>query len=81
MEVEHFPYFVFMARVTATKRARVTEMERKRFDSKQIAFEIQHTVMVVLIGTCTAVAISLLYAGDYTPLTTNASGHASRSNF
>ena len=46
---------------------------RKRVDSKQIAFEIRHTVMVLLIGTCTAVAVSLLYAGGHTRLTTDAS--------
>jgi sterol desaturase/sphingolipid hydroxylase (fatty acid hydroxylase superfamily) len=46
---------------------------RKRVDSKQIAFEIRHTVTVLLIGTCTAVAISLLYAGGHTQLTIDAS--------
>jgi len=46
---------------------------RKRVDSKQIAFEIRHTVTVLLIGTCTAVAISLLYAGGHTQITIDAS--------
>jgi sterol desaturase/sphingolipid hydroxylase (fatty acid hydroxylase superfamily) len=46
---------------------------RKRVDLRQIAFEIRHTVIVLLIGACTAVAISLLYAGGYTRLTGDAS--------
>jgi len=46
---------------------------RNRVDSKQIAFEVRHTVIVLLIGSCMAVAISILYAGGHTQLTTDAS--------
>ena len=46
---------------------------RKRVNGKQIAFEIRHTLVVLLVGTLTAVAVSLLYAGGHTRLTTDAS--------
>lgn len=45
---------------------------RKRVDRKQIAFEIRHTLVVLLIGTGTAVTVSLLYAGGHTRLSTDA---------
>ena len=45
---------------------------RKRVDGRQLAFEVRHTLGVLLIGTGIAVAISLLYAGGHTRLTTDA---------
>lgn len=46
---------------------------RKRADRNQITSEIRHTLIVLLIGTCMAVGISLLYAGGHTQLTNDAS--------
>jgi Delta7-sterol 5-desaturase len=45
---------------------------KKRLSNKQLAFEVKNTLAVLLIGTCTAVAISLLYASGATKLTTDA---------
>jgi Delta7-sterol 5-desaturase len=45
---------------------------RRRVDRRQIVFEIRHTLVVLLTGACTAVAVSLLYAGGHTALTTDA---------
>ncbi len=45
---------------------------RRRVDSKQLAFEVRHTLVVLLIGTGTAVSISLLYTSGHTRLTTDA---------
>lgn len=44
---------------------------RNRVDGMQLAFEIKHTLVVLLIGTATATAISLLYASGHTRLTTD----------
>lgn len=45
---------------------------KKRVDGKQLAFEIRHTLVTLLVGTGTAVAISLLYANGNTRLTLDA---------
>jgi sterol desaturase/sphingolipid hydroxylase (fatty acid hydroxylase superfamily) len=45
---------------------------RKRADRKQIVFEIRHTLVVLVFGTFTAVAVSLLYAGGHTKMSTDA---------
>jgi sterol desaturase/sphingolipid hydroxylase (fatty acid hydroxylase superfamily) len=47
---------------------------KDRLDGEQLRFEIGHTVIVLLLGTVNAVAISLLYAGGHTQLTTDADG-------
>lgn len=44
---------------------------RKRFDGKQLAFELRHTLVTLLMGTVTAVVISILYANGSTALTTD----------
>lgn len=46
---------------------------KQRVNGAQIAFEVRHTFVVLLIGTATAVAISVLYAGGHTRLTTDPS--------
>jgi Delta7-sterol 5-desaturase len=52
------------------KNARI--QPNKQLSRKQLAFEVKNTLVVLLIGTCSAVAISLLYASDTTKLTTDA---------
>lgn len=44
---------------------------KKRFDRKQLRFEIRHTLVTLLMGTITAVGISILYASGSTELTTD----------
>ena len=44
---------------------------KKRFDRKQLAFEVRHTLVTLYIGTHTAVGISILYAHGHTRLTTD----------
>jgi len=45
---------------------------RNRVNGQQLAFEIRHTLVVLVIGTATATTISLLYASGHTRLTTDA---------
>ena len=42
---------------------------RRRVDRKQLAFEIRHALIVLLVGTANAAAVSQLYAGGHTRLT------------
>lgn len=44
---------------------------RKRVDAKQLAFETRHSLITLLIGTGTAMSISLLHASGHTRLTTD----------
>jgi sterol desaturase/sphingolipid hydroxylase (fatty acid hydroxylase superfamily) len=45
---------------------------KKRVDSKQIAFEVKNTLVVLLVGSPATLAISMLYASGATKLTLDA---------
>ncbi len=45
---------------------------KRRVDRKQILHEVKHTMFVLMIGSLSAVAVSLLYASGATRLTTDA---------
>lgn len=45
--------------------------EKKRFNRRQLTFEVKNTLVTLAMGTTTAIAISLLYAKGWTKLTTD----------
>ncbi len=45
---------------------------KRRLSRKQLAFEVRHTLVTLMLGTATAVGVSLLYASGSTKLTTDA---------
>jgi Delta7-sterol 5-desaturase len=65
-------YFIFWKWGEARFRTARIQAKR-RVDGEQIRFEIKNTVFVLLIGSSTAAAVSLLYASGMTRLTMDAS--------